>query len=55
MYGEYPSLAEKDHLDGDLHFNNDFRGTYSAIAEEWLGLDPAPIVKGHFEAFDLFE
>ena len=55
MYGEYPSLAEKDHLDGDLHFNNDFRGIYTAIAEDWLGLDAAPIVKGRFESFDLFE
>ena len=40
FYGEYPSLAEKDQLDGDLHFNNDFRSTYSTIAEQWLGLDP---------------
>ena len=55
MYGEYPSLEEKDHLDGDLHFSNDFRGTYAAIIEDWLGLDPAPIVKGRFESFDLFE
>ena len=55
MYGEYPSLEEKDHLDGDLHFNNDFRGTYSSIIEDWLGLDPVPIVKGKFESFDLFE
>ena len=55
MYGEYPSLAEKDHLDGDLHFNNDFRGIYTAIAEDWLGLDAAPIVKGRFESFNLFE
>ena len=41
-YGEYPSLAERDQLDGDLHWNNDFRSTYSTIADQWLGLDPFP-------------
>ena len=49
LYGEYPSLEEKDQLEGDLHFNNDFRSTYSTILEDWLGLDAAPIVHGHFE------
>ena len=52
LYGEYPSLEEKDQLDGDLHFNNDFRSTYSTILEKWLGLDPVPIVNGQFEQFD---
>ena len=54
MYGEYPSLREEDHLEGDLHFNNDFRQTYTSILEQWLHLDAAPIVNGRFEAFDLF-
>ncbi len=53
MYGEYPSLAPEKLLDGDLHFNNDFRGLYSTLLERWLGLDPAPIVNGAFEQFDL--
>ena len=52
LYGEYPSLEERDQLEGDLHFNNDFRGTYSTILEKWLGLDPVPIVNGQFEQFD---
>ena len=51
LYGEYPSLREEDHLDGDLHFNNDFRSTYSTILDKWLGLDPDPIVNGQFEQF----
>ena len=54
MYGEYPSLAEDDHLEGDLHYNNDFRTTYTSVLEQWLGLDAAPIVNGRYEAFDLF-
>ena len=49
MYGEYPSLKEEDLLEGDLHFNQDFRGVYSTILDKWLGLDPTPIVGGHFE------
>ena len=51
FYGEYPSLQEKDQLEGDLHFNNDFRGMYSTILEQWLELDPVPIVNGQFEQF----
>ena len=53
MYGEYPSLEFEHQLEGDLHFNNDFRGTYTTILEQWLKLDAAPIVNGRFEAFDM--
>ena len=55
MYGEYPSLKPEDQLDGDLHFNNDFRQTYTSILEQWMGLEAAPIVNGQFESFDLFK
>jgi uncharacterized protein (DUF1501 family) len=51
MYGEYPSLQLEDQLNGDLHFNNDFRCTYATLLEQWLGLESAPIVNGHFEQF----
>ena len=54
MYGEYPSLAEDDQLEGDLHYSNDFRITYTSILEQWLKLDAAPIVNGRYEAYDLF-
>ena len=54
MYGEYPSLADDDQLEGDLHYNNDFRSTYTSLLEQWLSLDAAPIVNGRYEAFDLF-
>jgi len=55
LYGEYPSLEEREQLEGDLHFNNDFRGTYSTILEKWLGLDSVPIVNGQFELFDFIQ
>ena len=55
MYGEYPSLKEADQLNGDLHFNNDFRSTYSTVLDQWLGLDAVPVVNGQFEQFDFFK
>ena len=54
LYGQYPSLREQDQVQGDLLFNNDFRGTYSSLLAQWLGLDPVPIVNGQFEQFELF-
>jgi len=49
LYGEYPSLAPEKLLEGDLRYNNDFRGTYATLLEQWLGLDSKPIVGGSFE------
>ena len=51
LYAEYPSLDPKDHLSGDMHFNNDFRSLYSTILDNWLGIAPEPIVNGRFEQF----
>jgi uncharacterized protein (DUF1501 family) len=48
-YSEYPSLQPEDLVQGDLAPNYDFRGFYSTVVEQWLGLDPVPIVGGHFE------
>ena len=55
LYGEYPSLAPDKLLDGDLHYNNDYRGLYATLLEDWLGLDSKPIVGGSFEKLDLFQ
>jgi len=55
MYGEYPSLKEEDQLEGDLFFNNDFRGTYSTLLEQWLGYEASPIVNGSFEQFNFIK
>jgi uncharacterized protein (DUF1501 family) len=49
FYGEYPSLKAEDLQQGDLVPNLDFRGFYSTLLENWLGLDANPIVKGVFE------
>lgn len=48
-YSEYPSRKPEDLEQGDLVPNIDFRGVYSDILEDWLGLDAKPIVGGSFE------
>ena len=53
LYGEYPSLEPSKLLEGDLHYNNDFRSIYTDLLEDWLGLDAAPITNGNFEKHGL--
>ena len=48
-YGQYPSMKESDLDQGDLVPNIDFRGVYTTLIEDWMKLDPIPIVGGHFE------
>jgi uncharacterized protein (DUF1501 family) len=49
QYGEYPSTKAEDLEQGDMVPSLDFRGLYSTVLENWLGLDAKPIVKGTFE------
>ncbi|MCY4654508.1 MAG: DUF1501 domain-containing protein [Dehalococcoidia bacterium] len=48
-YSEYPSLDPDKLVEGDLAFNLDFRSVYTEILEDWLEVDPRPIVKGDYE------
>ena len=50
MYSVYPETRAEALQQGDLVPNQDFRGVYSTVLEDWLGLDAAPIVNGQFEA-----
>jgi uncharacterized protein (DUF1501 family) len=52
LYGEYPSLKLDDLDEGDLQWNNDFRGTYATLLEQWLGVDSQAILGGSFEQLD---
>ena len=54
QYGEYPSLREADLLEGDLRAGYDFRGLYTELIEDWLGLDAGPVVGGRFEGMGIF-
>ena len=49
QYSEYPGMEERDLEQGDVVPNHDFRGLYSTIIEDWMGLDAGPIVEGSFE------
>ncbi len=48
-YNEYPEIETSALVEGDLRFNNDFRGLYTDILEDWLSVDAQPIVKGQYE------
>ena len=54
QYSEFPSLEEKDLEQGDVVPNNDYRGLYSTVLEDWMGLDAKPLVGGLFEKLPVF-
>ena len=49
MYSEYPETRPEALQQGDLVPNQDFRGVYSTILEDWMKLEAPSIVNGHFE------
>ena len=55
LYGEYPSRNPEDLEQGDLVPNYDFRGGYTTLIEDWMGMDAKPIVNGGFEKFSFIK
>ena len=56
LYSEYPSLEPSKRAWGeDLEHTIDFRGVYSTVLEQWMGLDSKPIVDGTFEQIHPFK
>ena len=55
LYGEYPSLELNKLDEGDLQWNNDFRGTYATLLEGWMGMDSKAILGGSFEQLDFIK
>ena len=53
FYGEYPSLEPGEQVEGDMRFNNDFRGTYATLLDQWMGIDPHTVLDGNYEQFDM--
>ena len=49
MYSSYPATRAEALQDGDLAPNLDFRGLYTTVLEDWMGVDATPIVNGRFE------
>ena len=53
-YGEYPSIEADKLVDGDLRPTVDFRGLYSSILNDWMGLDDREVLPREFERPALF-
>ena len=54
LYAEYPSLDLDKQTDGDMVHSYDFRGLYTTLLEQWMGVEAAPIVGGHYEEIPIF-
>ena len=54
MYSRYPETRSEALEQGDLVPNQDFRGVYSTILENWLEVEAAPIVNGTFSSENFF-
>jgi uncharacterized protein (DUF1501 family) len=54
VVGAPPSLSSLDQDDNLVH-NTDFRGMYVSLLDQWLGVDPGPIIPGAdtFPVYDL--
>lgn len=52
LLGSYPSLTDLD--EGDLKFSTDYRRLYSAVLEQWLGVDPVAVLGGRFDPMPIF-
>jgi uncharacterized protein (DUF1501 family) len=48
MYSRYPETRADALEQGDLVPNQDFRGVYTTLLEDWLEVEAAPIVNGAF-------
>ena len=55
MYGEYPNLEPSAQLEGDIHYNTDFRSLYSTILEDILDVDSEKILNEKFSKQSLMK
>ncbi len=51
VFNESPDLSRLD--DGDLQFEVDFRQVYTTLLQDWLEVDPSPILKRSFKGLPL--
>jgi uncharacterized protein (DUF1501 family) len=50
LYSEYPSIDPSDWLNGeDMIHTYDYRGFYSTILDQWMKVEPKPVVNGSYE------
>ena len=55
FYGEQPSLELSEQVEGDMKYNNDFRSIYATLLDQWLGVDPMPVLGSNYEQHDFFK
>jgi uncharacterized protein (DUF1501 family) len=53
LYGEYPDLDPSAQLEGDIHYNTDFRELYTTILDDFMDIDPSVILNEKFGKLDL--
>lgn len=52
LYGEYPEIRAEALVEGDLAPTVDFRSVYSSIIDDWMCIDPNPVLGKNFEKLD---
>jgi uncharacterized protein (DUF1501 family) len=52
VVGDHPSLTKIP--DGNLIHSTDFRRVYAAVLNDWLGVDPVPVVGNGFDPLGVF-
>jgi len=53
LYGTYPDLSNLDG-NGDLIHTVDFRQVYASVLQDWLGVDPTPVLTSQFQKLNMF-
>ena len=48
LYGDYPSLKPADQLEGDVHYNTDYRDVYATILEDFMHVESEWVLKSKF-------
>ena len=49
IYGDYPEIRSEALVDGDLAPTQDFRGLYSTLLGDWMGIDEREVMPREFE------
>jgi uncharacterized protein (DUF1501 family) len=49
IYGDYPEIRAEALVDGDLAPTQDFRGLYSTLLGDWMGIDEREVMPREFE------
>ena len=53
IHGTHPSLEKLE--DGNLVHKTDFRTVYASVLQDWLGLDPVPVLGAEYKPLKLFK